>query len=504
MEVSGKRSLPSNNRCEDHGKELDVFCQQHNIVCCSVCVTHFHSNCDDFISVQEAMNVSSMVDNEGDLMKKMQDLLSKFEAARGGEREMMRTVDTQGSDFERRVRKFRENINKTLDKLETTMIMKKDEISADERTVLKGRIDVCDVAINNIKDSLTKIKTISKGVSQERSFIVRSKFRTMNEKCKEVLTELVNGKGKFSLSFIPNEELIKALDSLGSINVKSTTKPTQMDNGSAFEPKLLKIGELDVASEKDETISTITGACYLQNDTIILSDESNSSLKMIPSGENNVSYVKKLSFAPWDVESIGEDEIIVRASSGDSKTENKLYVYKVSEVINDLRTFEIDGRPRAVSYHNGDIYIAASKGDELFILKTDTHGEAKNKIIPKKKVLCDPQYLLIHPSNAVVYVSDFKKGIAAVNIDGGVIFRRPNTEIDEFGGLAIDDNGDLFVCAGKPYGIYRVNPDGSGLVPFITWTDDTVDPQALAFNKSNRTFLVLCCRSNKALVYGYV
>lgn len=106
---------------------------------------------------------------------------------------------------------------------------------------------------------------------------------------------------------------------------------------------------------------------------------------MIPSGENIVSYVKQLSFAPWDVESIGEDEIVVRASSGDSKTENKLYVFKVSDVINDLRTFETDGRPRAVSYHNGDIFIAASKGDELFILKTDTQGKLKNKIIPKKE-----------------------------------------------------------------------------------------------------------------------
>jgi len=503
MEVSGKQSLSTVNRCEDHGLELQSFCPVHKDVCCRDCVARHHTGCGKIITLGEAADAFSDAASSGEVNAKLESLLEKFELARKGERESLRSVDVQGRELEKRVRKFRDNINKMLDKIETTMVLKKDEICNEERSVLKKRIDVCDVAINNLQEAMTRAKSLGKGVSKERSLITMCKLQTMNDKYLQVHDEIVDGKGTFAINFIPNGELVQALDSLGSLNVRSTIKPTQIQNVPEYDVRLVKTGEIDVSSELDNTMSTITGCVYMDNNQLILADESNCCLKRIPDGKSSVDLVHDLSYAPWDIAALNEKEIVVRASSSTSDADNVLYMYTVRDTIQHLRTINLNGRPRAIDCNNNMIFVAVCKGQEFNITTIDKDGKVK-KNVPQKNVIKDPQYISVQASRDRLYVSDFNQGILALTLTGTVVFKKAKSELREFGGTAIDKNGDVFVCAGRPYGIYRVCSEGFSMVPFITWEDGDVDPQALAFCEKNDTFLVTCCNSNKAFMYAYV
>ncbi|WAR04836.1 DYHC2-like protein [Mya arenaria] len=414
MEVSGKRSLPGGNRCEEHGLELESYCPSHGLLCCRDCVSHYHTDCDA-TTISEAARDGHNACNFDLLSSNLGALLANFESARHGEREVVRCVDNQGRELERRVKKFRENVNKMLDKLENSMILKKDEICGEERTILKKRIDVCDVAIT-------------------------CRLQNMEKKYKEVYEELVEGKGKFAIQFIPNDDLVQALESFGSINVKSTTKPTQLEEETLPDARLVKVAEIDVSAASDSTISTITGCVYLPDNRLVLADESNSCLKVVPCDDQEVRFVKKLEVQPWDLALLNETDIVLRCSSGTGESVNKLYVFTLS----------------------GDIEL--SKTVDVPVI--DANGKSK-RIIPKKKVLKEPQYIRVVPSQDRIYVSDFSTGIVALTLNGSVVFRKPSTHLDEFGGIAMDTNGCLFICAGKPYGIYRVSGDGSAITPYI-------------------------------------
>ncbi|XP_052806351.1 uncharacterized protein LOC128235579 [Mya arenaria] len=501
MEVSGKRSLPGGNRCEEHGLELESYCPSHGLLCCRDCVSHYHTDCDA-TTISEAARDGHNACNFDLLSSNLGALLANFESARHGEREVVRCVDNQGRELERRVKKFRENVNKMLDKLENSMILKKDEICGEERTILKKRIDVCDVAISNINDSLQKTKTVNKSKNNENVFITACRLQNMEKKYKEVYEELVEGKGKFAIQFIPNDDLVQALESFGSINVKSTTKPTQLEEETLPDARLVKVAEIDVSAASDSTISTITGCVYLPDNRLVLADESNSCLKVVPCDDQEVRFVKKLEVQPWDLALLNETDIVLRCSSGTGESVNKLYVFTLSGDIELSKTVDVPGRPKAVYCHENKIYLAVSTNSDVFILVIDANGKSK-RIIPKKKVLKEPQYIRVVPSQDRIYVSDFSTGIVALTLNGSVVFRKPSTHLDEFGGIAMDTNGCLFICAGKPYGIYRVSGDGSAITPYVTWEDETIDPQALTFCNRLETFLVTCCRSNRAFVYRY-
>lgn len=507
MEIVGtKLTVPSRsvamNRCEEHGYSVESFCRDHHSICCKDCVSRDHSNCKSVVQLKDAVNDGDMLESVDTITKELEELMTKFDSARNSERETMRSVDSQGRELEKKVKKFRQNVDKMLDKLEVSMMMKKEEITADERSVVKKRIEVCDMAINNIKDSLQTAKGIQKDSDLERKFIAVSKMKTMNDKYQGVLEELTDGRGNFSLKFVPNRELVQELDSLGSINVKSTIKPTEIVKGLE-ETKLTKTRELDVTSALDSKTCTITGCTFLPDGSLVLADESNTSIKVVPDGANKVAMVKVLEYAPWDLISISGNEVALRSSFTKDKIDKTIHIFKVTEAIEETSTVSVDGRPRAIAFHNGEFYIAVTKKTDSFISILSKSGKVKKTITPKQQILYEPQYMEFLPRDNILYISDFSKGITALATNGDVIFQRLESSLTEYGGLVIDDNGDIFVCAGKPYGIYRVTPNGSGVIPFITWEDD-IDPQAMTFCKRNKQFLVTCCSSQKAFVYKYI
>lgn len=505
MEIVGVKLAvpPSNmNRCEEHGFTVDSFCRTHSEVCCKDCISSNHDNCTSVIPLKEAAKDGSFTDGIDTITKNLEVLMSKFDTARNSERETMRTVDSQGRELEKRVKKFRQNVNQMLDKLETSMTLKKDEICGEEKSVLKKRIDVCDTAITNIKDSLQTVKGIQKEPGTEKALVAMSKMKTMNEKYQGVLDELNEGRGEFTLKFIPNGDLVQALDSLGSINVKSTVKPTEVVNDTS-QTKLVKTNEIHVASGLDTTSCTITGCAYLSDGTLVLADESNTSVKVVAKDSHEVGLVKVLEYAPWDVIAISENEVAVRSSFTKEKIDKKIHIFKIDDTIEETSSVNVDGRPRSIAYHDGKFYVTLIKKTDSYIAVYSTSGKVLKTIKPKQQVLFEPQYLTFEPTQGILYVSDFSRGIAAVSTNGDVIFQRVEDGFTEYGGITIGNLDDVFVCAGKPYGIYRLTKNGSSMEPFITW-DTEVDPQALTFCHENNSFLVTCCNSGSALVYGHV
>ena len=505
MEIVGvKLATPSGSmsRCEEHGWIVESFCRTHSEVCCKDCVSNSHHLCTNVVSLTEAAKDGDNVKYIDIITKDLETLMGKFDSARSSERETMRTVDGEGRQLEKRVKTFRQNVNQMLDKLEASMLVKKEEICGEEKAVLKRRIEVCDTAITNIKESLHTVKRIQKDTNAEKTLVAASKMKNMNDKYQGVLEELNEGRGEFALKFIPNGDLVQALDSLGALNVKCTTQPTEIvdDKPTA---KLEKIQEINVTSGLDVTTSTITGCVYLPDGTLVLADESNSSLKVVAKDTNTVAMVKVLDYAPWDVIAITDDEVAARSSFTKEKIDKKIHIFKITGTIDEITSVIVNGRPRSIAFHDGKFYVAITKKNDAYIAVVSRAGKMLKTIKSKQNILFEPQYLELEPAKGTLYISDFSKGIAAIALSGELLFQKPDSCMTEYGGVTIDDNGNVFVCAGQPYGIYRIAQKGSKMEPLITWNSE-IDPQALTFCKKNKTFLVTCCSSGTAFVYGFI
>jgi hypothetical protein len=465
-----------------------------------------HGTCENILPLGEAVAGSNIDSEVTDTMKVLETLVSKFEATRNEERESLRMVDTQGKELERKVKKFRQSVDKMLDKLEMSMIMKKDELTGDEVKVIKQRLSVCETAVDNLKDGLQKMKVIQKGKNEKKSFIAVNTVKVLKNRYEDILEEIVDGKGKFSLNFIPNTDLVQALDSLGSINVKSTIRPAEISKDEdKVEPRLAKIAEINVRAPCDTSDCTISGCIPFSKGRLVIADETNSTVKVVGPERTVVSWIK-LDYSPWDIVALSGSEIAVRCSYSETEEKNnKIYILSVNEEIKQSRCIEVDGRPRAIAYKDQKLFVAVSSNDKILILvMNEKDGSVLKTIKPRKNILKEPQYIAIASERKTIFISDFSKGITAITFEDAVVFDHAKGNTSEYGGITIDDNGEVFVCAGKPYGIYRVADDGSGMTPFVTWDSNDIDPQALVYCEHDKTFVVTSCNSDTALVYAYI
>lgn len=493
------------NICGEHELELESFCQSHGTFCCRTCIEKNHVECEGIQPINQVTSGFNVLKSTTETLKLLELLIRKFETVRTGDRDSLKSIDTQGKELERRVKQFRQNVNKMLDKAEMTMLMKKDEICGEEAKVVKQRLEVGEVAVSNLKDGVQKIKTLKTGDNDRKTFFAVHKIKQLSSKYEDALEELAAGKGAFTLKFIPNSELVNSLDSLGSINVKSTIRPSEVvkDNGSS-EQQLVKIAELNVRAPVDNSVCTITGCVCLPDKRLVITDETNCSIKVVDASYEVIAS-KLLNYSPWDIVAISEPDVAVRSSYSDKNTKSIIYIMSIQDYIEEKRRLPIDGRPRAISFQKPHLYIAVSKEDRLTInVVLETSGKTLRIINPGKNVLYEPQYICLNSYKRIMFISDYYRGISALSFEGNVIFQRVASRTTEYGGLTVDDSGDVFVCAGKPYGIYKVSPDGSRMTSFVTWETEDIDPQALTFCSHNKTFIVTSCNSDKAYVYGYV
>lgn len=496
------------NRCGEHKLELESYCQSHAILCCRECISLQHGACENVLSIGEAAAVNNTDIDLKETTGLLEHLLMKFETTRNGERGSLRSIQMEGKELEKRVKRFRQSVDKMLDKLQLSIITKKDELAGDEVKVIKQRLGVCETAIENMKDGLQKLNVIQKGKNEQKSFIAVSTVKVLKHRYEDILDEVIDGKGTCALKFIPNNELVTALDSLGSINVKSTIRPADIaypDKNGIQGNSLAKIAEVNVRAPCDTSVCTITGCISLTDGRLVLTDETNNSVKVVGT-DNIVDSSIKVEYSPWDVVALSEPDIAIRSSFTETtNANNKIYILTITSDIKHNRVLTIDGRPRAIAYIKPKLYVAVSKDETISILiVAERDGSVLKTIKPRKNILNEPQYICLNPSRKCMFISDFYNGVTAMTFEGVVIFERNGGNTSEYGGITVGSDGELFVCAGKPYGIYKLSTDGTGMCPFVTWEKDDIDPQALTFCEKNKTFIVTSCNSDTAFVYAYI
>ena len=504
--MADTKSLRNLEHCEKHKCIIESFCEEHDSVCCRECISKEHQDCRRLVPLQRA---SSGVHGNSEMKQVSTDLehlIYNFEKRVKDEKESLHRVDAQGKSMGDAVKKFRVEINKLIDKIEMSMYLKRDEVVKDEKKILNDRVSLCQKAIPNLRKAEETINKITIKTEEQLAFIAMKNVKHMVAKYEEVHSELVDTQGTFSLKFLPNKDLVTALDSFGSINVKSTLRPVGStgENGFQEQEKLVLHKEINVRAPDDTTASVVTGCAFMSDGRLVLADEANQSIKLF---DEDLAFLHscKTHSAPWDIAAISDSEIAVRNSFAETdKDTNKILIVKVDKnSLKHERQFNIEGRPRAIRFSSPHLYIACSEGKKAHILVLE--GEKVVRTLrPKPGVLSQPQYIAVSSSAEIVWISDFYNGIIALDMKGSVLFRLTDSHVSEYGGITIDVYDDVYICAGKPYGIYKVSQDCKDLKSLMVWENETVDPQAIVYNCIDEYFLVSSCNSDTAFIFKFI
>jgi hypothetical protein len=339
---SNKLSIP----CCKHPKEIIKFyCQDHEELLCSVCVTleHQASSCKFNYIPDISGNITGSKECQ-DILKAVENTSSQYQQFVEDVKKMTNKSNSSLKEALADIKMFRQEINQRLDELERQI---KDAAKVKEQENnkhLKAVETTCKDITKFLKISSDKIKQLNTPKQADQLFmelkLAKKTMKNDEEKKLQLLSYDIE-----EHNFRANEailDLLKTEKSLGTLTQKNLNikfpcvqinsrrsshegeicGKTSNDKGSLRSPSVQirsrqssHQGEIYVKTSKDNSRCCIRGMTLLTPDLLIIADRNNNAVKMVDTSSQSVSYQLQLDDKPWDVTTVTSTELAVTVPS---------------------------------------------------------------------------------------------------------------------------------------------------------------------------------------------
>ena len=501
--------------CPIHeGKVMEHFCQSHSKLCCSSCIAEDHRQCDKVVKVDEAVQKS----REANDIPKLNNALAKYKAhldiVLKNRSTQLKKLETKKGKLMEEFLNVKKHIISQLEKMEKDMKTKLEQTHKQEARKIHGEVEKCqeiqsgvinasemlEVAENHgsssqIIDTVEKVRQEC-GYYEKKIDGINNKLRKIDydiavDRSLEQMIKKLNQFGRIDVNTSPSG-LPPAPKIASTLGLQSTTTKTD-----AVKPTLAltgkeanEIGEFNAKSNEDAQDLTcwFTGALFLPDGRIILADRTNRKLKLFTSNFNAVSELV-LSSKPWDVTVMSDKEIAVSLP-----TECRIQFVTVSpRTMTTTRMIsteepcygihQVNGKIMAVTY-DGDppnLKILSPEGQELTYVCVDEDGFT---------LFSKPLYVASSPNGNDIFVADERLGcVIDLTENGELNFTYSAMDLGHAAGIAIDNDGNIYVCGNTSNSVHVLSPQGDRVKVLVTGENISY-PRAIAYEPKEKKLLV--------------
>ncbi|XP_060573335.1 uncharacterized protein LOC132731217 [Ruditapes philippinarum] len=419
--------------CLKHPQEtIKFYCNNHTEFLCSVCVTLEHQ--------ATPCNVDYIPDISGDIIdsKEYQVIFNAVNTTSARFQQILKDVkdSTHKSNSSLKdalvdIKKFRQEINEILDKLERQAEDAAKVIEQENNKHLKKVEEICEDITKFLKKSSDKIKQLHTTKQAEQLFIdlklAEKAIKDIERKLQTMSSNDIKEHNFQSNDVILN--LLKTEKSLGTLTQKTLNKECQSVQIKSHE------GQIYVNTSKDENSCKITGMTLLTPDLLIITDFNNKAVKMVDTSNQSVSDQLQLDGKPWDITQVTSTEVAVTLPYKQAMQ----FISVSSDKLIKKHIVKVDGECNGISCFNSNLLVSFCDPAKLAIL--DSNGTILTTI-DGQNIFQLPWYITCNSSS--IYVSDWDmKTVTRLNWQGDVI---GSGGMSAPRGMSLSDDGTVFVC----------------------------------------------------------
>ena len=465
-------------QCQCSGKDIAIYCKDHNKVMCVDCKTLNHRNCKTS-TVDEVCDGLSTTDiNE--TKERMDALKTKLETLRQSRNEDAENLTVQAAECRDKVEEFKAELIQKIEELTNTALDDIANCDREQRQTIEQHINTCSTALNRVQIDYKPFEEAVTARIHPRIFIHNLKLKKTLEQFDNILQDINNEVKAPGISFEFDETLnITNAQSLGVVRSTSTipkeTRPVITDL------KIKSIEKVDVKFPADQTTPLVTGSLFLPNGELILCDHNNSSVKVLNADFTQKEQLK-LSSQPWDLCLMENDEIVITQPGA-----IRLLFMKVIPKLQIGSFTSLDQICRGVAVHNGLIYVSFSNG-EIRIL--DRTGQEQRNVYSGFSFQI-PYYISVMPTG-MVYVSEFGGQNIRVLKDGKEIsnYGSAAVGISSPMGMYIDGAENVLVCENDSYNLRLIDTKGNTSKVLLSGSDGLSYPRTVSVRPNDNTLIV--------------
>ncbi|XP_060605724.1 uncharacterized protein LOC132758185 [Ruditapes philippinarum] len=454
--------------CDMHShKHIDMYCQNHDNVGCSTCMAVDHRLCKDTFYIPEFIKNNTYQVNSRDIQTKLKEIAKTLEKQADRFKQDKQRLLKRKAEILADIRKFRQEINDHLDKLEKSSI---DEIESKVKCLEDKIEDVLkQLQANKSRIRSANDKLASTNTSHPEVFV----YVKMGEDAANVANKYIeHAKIKNiveDIEFQPDRTILTQLEQKKTICILSE-KPT-MTADNLFQIKGNQSYNVKVKSDKKDCY--IRTACCMEDGTIILADLENMKLKRLHSYNYTVTDYCDLPERPYQVCMINNTQVAVTIPSTQEvqfislerkmKTTNKIYT---------------DYKCVCLAYANNNLYIS-DDSSEVYIY---TLSGRKINQFSGHKLFSGIGSLAISKDATRIYVAGNDNGLIVLDNNGQIITSFNGEQLDWAGCCYLTEAGSVLVSGHFSNNILQFTCDGE-FIGEVVKADSGKDIESVCCNQ---------------------
>ncbi|XP_033730077.1 transcription intermediary factor 1-beta-like [Pecten maximus] len=473
-----EKSVP---RCDQHDKKKVWYCEDHQLLGCSICMLEFHRCCEEVTTAmkyfQRLKDGSQLADMQ-DSLKKNADVIDII--VKDFDEQLQNLVQNQETALQS-ITDLRQKVDKRLNTLQKDVTDKLIASFKEEKRNMESSLRQCERLMNSMLNTMKSSVTAVEGNDHIETIVLYQRGHAEVESCKALITDMRKSYTSVRIKHhVTNEHGNLDDDAMGKIIIEKHSRRLRGNHGD-LEPPLLErevkeIGKFNIKIPSDKDNCCARGVVYLPCDQIVVSDYNNKKLKLFT---DKGQLLDELSIRgrPNDLCLVDNNTVAVAVSGPGGIHVVKVEASKLS-MSSEIRM------------SNGEDCYGITRTDGRFIVGTYGGGVYS--------VTQDGVADLLHQYNSTCWslTHDSVKGDTLVSVYsdtmGDVVVSRlsadkRHTDVMKVGVVSrprvidVDREGNIYVCGYKSHNVVQMSGDGTHVRELLS-SDGIKYPWAISIN----------------------
>lgn len=526
--VSISKGSTSDTRiCLIHShKKIKYFCEDHQEVCCSVCVNVLHRGCRRVMFIKDEIQNGWDAKVCEETAKTLHLIVQSFDQIISQNQSAQQKLNEQVGNFRSRRQQLRARLLKVIDEFDKASEKQvKAFIKMSENTI-SSILEKCKEVINDINACSQLLEEALNSSCDKDAFIATHKVLKQKSKYGVALSEAIKQSKDFSIDLIPetqidNIEDIKqvakaqfyaeevtfpesVLASVSKLPMSDLRSPrevldafTRSESASSLENPMTFCGKYNVRLADDKHKCENVDAEFLPDDRVAILDMKNKKLKVFDPKFSRASVVD-LTSEPRGVAVISPQEVAVTLPD-----ESKIKFVSTGKRLSATRSILTSLPCYGITCHNQELMVLCDDGFSTTAIQVlDFEGKVLKDIKMAKTgkvVLKNPWNIAATLDGQNVCVTD-RGRLVCIDFSGRTVFEYVDESLDHARGLTADDLGRFYVCGTGSGNVHQVSPTGKKMAVVLNEKDVT-SPQAVCYQSTKRILLLTSVGDDNVYLY---
>ena len=455
--------------CSKHtNKQIDYFCEKHEQLCCSVCVTLEHRQCKVLYVDDIAEEFNSSQEYQ-DLKKQIKLLETKLTETKKQSEKNCQDVNQYFTTLISDIEQFRSQINTKLDEIERKL----EEKAKKTKTVDLKSMESISTQTESIQKHLSEITSTLESLEKYKQN--QQLFITTKTSLKQVMdfnkqTDKISHENKITkYSFSWNKEILQNLDlccELVDLNVKDgekrhlqKEKQSQGEGNIMYkDPKQIKakfVKKINIQHKQDRNRfgCYITGSDLLTSDILALTDRINNSVKLVDLHTDAITSCLQLADKPQDLTCMDSNTMVVTCDTN-------LTFVKFDGNLSLMKKVPMEAGCHGITSHQNKLFVTFtgqkpsvkilnSAGEVLHTIRTNSQGQ---------NLFVYPQYITVSTDGQTFYISDQEQHtVTSYSVTGEQLNVYKHKNLNCPRGLTVVEDQFIFVCGWRSDNLHEIS-----------------------------------------------